>query len=90
MINRLHGIQRLLAQGSNPFPEDLWSKLWVEYEITLFDEKYLWAQKSRCDWIVMGNRNAKFFHLSTIVQRIRNRILAFKYSSNAWVHHPNL
>ena len=49
LMSRLHGIQRSLSQGPNPFLEDLQSQLWLEYESTLFEEETLWAQKSRQD-----------------------------------------
>ena len=41
LMNRLHGIHLSLSHGSNPFLEDLESKLWLEYETVLFES--LWA-----------------------------------------------
>ena len=34
----------------------------------------------------MGDRNTKFFHLSTLERRRRNRILALKNYDNCWIH----
>uniref|UniRef100_A0A803NMW7 Reverse transcriptase domain-containing protein n=1 Tax=Cannabis sativa TaxID=3483 RepID=A0A803NMW7_CANSA len=38
----------------------------------------LWRQKSREVWLRLGDRNSKFFHASTIIQRRRNQILSLK------------
>ncbi|CAN1315455.1 Transposon TX1 uncharacterized 149 kDa protein [Linum perenne] len=41
----------------------------TELERTLWQESILWLQKSRIQWIKDGDRNTKFFHLSTIGRR---------------------
>ncbi|VVA23745.1 PREDICTED: Transposon TX1, partial [Prunus dulcis] len=33
-----------------------------------------WLQKSRNTWLKEGDRNTKFFHLSTIIRRRRNKL----------------
>ena len=86
VINRLHGIQRTLLDEPNPFLEELQSKLLLEYEAVLFEEETLWIQKSRSNWVNLGDRNTRFFHLSTLARRRRNRILTLKDTSNTWVH----
>lgn len=43
------------------------SEIWNQEEI-------FWAQKSRIQWLQCGDQNSKFFHLSTIQRRSRNRI----------------
>ncbi|XP_043700329.1 uncharacterized protein LOC122651058 [Telopea speciosissima] len=37
-------------------------------------EEILWQQKSRSNWIVNGDRNSKYFHISTMKKRTRNKI----------------
>lgn len=38
----------------------------------------LWKQKPRELWLKEGDRNTKFFHLSTIIKRWQNNIDAIK------------
>ncbi|XP_042505574.1 uncharacterized protein LOC122082160 [Macadamia integrifolia] len=38
----------------------------------------LWAEKARCNWAKLGDRNSKFFQLSVKVQRIKNSIRSLK------------
>lgn len=45
----------------------------------------LWKQKSRELWLKKGDRNTKFFHLSTIIQRRHNNIDAIKFEDGSWV-----
>ena len=54
-INRLHGIQRSLLDEANPYLENLQHELYFEYEKVLFEEETLWVQKSRCNWISIGD-----------------------------------
>lgn len=86
LLNRLHGIHRTLSDGSNPFLENLQRQLWWEYEVVLFEEEALWAQKARSRWISQGDRNTKYFHSITMVRRRRNCIYALKDGDGNWVH----
>ena len=45
----------------------------------------LWFQKSRGKWCVHGDRNTKFFHMSTIIRRKRNRVEKLKKDEIQWV-----
>ncbi|CAN0870549.1 Putative ribonuclease H protein At1g65750 [Linum grandiflorum] len=56
-----------------------------ELEDTLRQEELLWLQKSRNEWNVDGDRNTKFFHLTTLRRRARNRITCLKDNSGLWV-----
>lgn len=40
----------------------------------LREEGTLWYKISRVNWIAQGDRNTKFFHLSTIIRRKLNAI----------------
>ena len=35
---------------------------------------------------MLGDRNTKYFHLSTFARRRRNRILALRDANDRWVH----
>lgn len=48
-------------------------------------KEIFYAQKSRVQWLKCGNLNTRFFHLSTIIRRHRNRISCLKNDSGSWV-----
>ena len=45
----------------------------------------LQKQKSRELWLIEGDRNTKFFHLSTIIRKRHNNIDAIKSGDGSWV-----
>ena len=51
----------------------------------LSQEKEIWALKSQVNWLVQGDRNTNFYHVSTLVKRKRNWILAMKDSVGEWI-----
>lgn len=48
-------------------------------------EELLWFQKSRVKWYKAGEKNTKFFYLSTICRRRRNKISMLKNDDGDWV-----
>ncbi|KAL6202707.1 hypothetical protein ACLB2K_026412 [Fragaria x ananassa] len=48
------------------------------------EEKY-WAQRSRIKWLKTGDSNSRFFHLTTIHRRQRNKVVKLKISESAWL-----
>ena len=61
LINSLHGVQHALLNDPNPYLEERQHQVWIDYETILFEEKTLWFQKSKCNWITMGDLNTKYF-----------------------------
>jgi hypothetical protein len=51
----------------------------------LLNNESLWKQKSRQVWLKEGDKNYKFFHLSTIIRRRRNAIDAIKGDDGVWI-----
>ena len=45
-----------------------------------------WNQKSRELWIKAGDRNMRFFHLSTLKRRRRNNISKIKLDDGTWTN----
>ena len=52
----------------------------------LNQEEELWALKSRENWMIQGDRNTNFYHVSTLIRRKRNQILALKNAVGDWIH----
>ena len=55
----------------------------------LNQEEEIWALKSRVNWMIQGDRNTAFYHVSTLVRRKRNQILAIKDSVGEWLYEEN-
>ncbi|VVA30150.1 Hypothetical predicted protein, partial [Prunus dulcis] len=85
LLARLNGIQKALCRGSNIFLSNLEISLIKEYNGVLEQEAMFWKQKSRLQWLQEGDRNTKFFHLTTIIRRRRNKIERLKNNEGVWV-----
>ncbi|KAK9288102.1 hypothetical protein L1049_016549 [Liquidambar formosana] len=48
-------------------------------------EEILWKQKSRVQWLKEGDKNTKFFHLSTVICGKRNSIDFLKNEAGQWI-----
>ena len=71
---RMLGTQKALAVRPNPFLLNLQNQLTEEYNLILQMEEEIWAMKARIDWVIMGERNTSYFHMSTLVRRSKNKI----------------
>ena len=86
ILARLRGIQENLSFRPNDFLVDLERKLRIEYvEVTKLKEEF-WAMKARIRWLVEGDRNTAFYHMSALVRRRRNCILCMKDRVGNWLH----
>ena len=85
IMARLNGIQRALANRPSTFLINLENELIKELDVVLNQEEEIWALKSRVNWLVQGDRNTNFYHVSTLVRRKRNQILAIKDSVGEWI-----
>lgn len=90
LLARLGGVQRALETRLNPFLYNLEKTLTAEYNAVLEQEELIWFQKSRSNWVQLGDRNTRFFHTTTLIRRNRNKILTLKDSAGAWVSDPDL
>jgi len=69
-------VEREIAEdGMMEERRDNESKLLEEQNHLLRMEEIFWLQKSRVKWLVEGDRNTKFFQISTNIRRNVNRIL---------------
>nr|XP_023896924.1 uncharacterized protein LOC112008814 [Quercus suber] len=85
IMARLHGIQKAMALRPSAQLVELEKVLQQELDSILNQERDIWALKSRVNWLVNGERNTSFFHVTTLVRRKRNRINAIKNTVGEWV-----
>ncbi|GKU90595.1 hypothetical protein SLEP1_g4575 [Rubroshorea leprosula] len=84
----LEGIEKALSTHNSHNLLLLHKELTSEYQTILLEEEDLWKMKSRINWLNDGDRNTKFFHLSTISRRKCNRILSFLDENNVEISSP--
>ena len=85
VLARLYGAQRALSnRPSAPFIK-LEKSLHLELETLLDQERDLWTLKSRINWMIQGDRNTSFYHISALARRKRNHIASVKNSAGDWL-----
>ena len=79
---RIKAIQANIAeiQQKPPTKENL------ELDDWLTKEELRWKQKSRELWLKEGDRNSRFFHLSTLIHRRRNLISEIKLDDGSLIN----
>ena len=80
ILARLLGTQKALAHCPNSFLINLQKQLSEEYNLILELEEELWAMKSKTNWIISGERNTAYFHVSALHRRSKNRITCVQNS----------
>ena len=89
LMARINGIQKAIAFKPSSFLLKLEVDLLRDLDLVLNQEEELWALKSRVNWLVQGDRNTAFFHVSTLVRRKRNQIMAIKNLVGEWILEEN-
>ncbi|KAG5562963.1 hypothetical protein RHGRI_005637 [Rhododendron griersonianum] len=88
VLSRINGIQMAQANGFSHNLQILEKDLVSDYNNILTQEEVLWFQKSRAKWIVHGERNTRYFHMSTIIRRRKSKISMLKDNNNIWTEDP--
>ena len=87
---RIKELEKLIEEvrGRDPTKENLEIEvaLCLELEEWMEKEELKWKQKSRELWLREGDRNSKFFHLSTVIRKRNNRINEIKLDDGSWLH----
>lgn len=85
ILSRLAGIQKALCNGPNPFLSRLELSLIDEFNCLLEQEALFWQQKSQIQWLQEADRNTKFFHMTTVICKRRNKIERLRNKEGVWV-----
>lgn len=89
ILDRLLAIQEDLEKQLSQGLLKLQDELNTELELLLDQEEVLWAQKARSSWIREGDRNTRFFHVSTLVRRSFNRVDRIRTDEGVWISDHN-
>ena len=82
---KLNGIQRALAINPSPSLIHLESQLLKDLDVVCGQEIELWALKARINWLVLGDRNTSFYHISALTRRKHNLITSVKNGAGDWI-----
>ncbi|KAH1082621.1 hypothetical protein J1N35_022382 [Gossypium stocksii] len=61
-----------------------------ELENILHHEEMLWKQKSRREWLNLGDRNTSYFYKRTVLKRNFNKITALCNVNGKWIFDPEI
>ncbi|KAL7226194.1 hypothetical protein ACSBR1_021345 [Camellia fascicularis] len=85
LLGRIEGIQASQAINYSHNLHNLELDLVDQYNTVLYQEELLWFQKARANWITQGERNTKYFHLTTLNKRRRRTIEMLRDDHGYWV-----
>lgn len=83
---RIGGIQKSLVKFRLRHLIELEKELQVELEGVLDNEELLWKQKSRSEWLSLGNCNTKYFHCQATKRGQVNQIKSLKLEDDLWCY----
>lgn len=86
LLRRMEGINRILLTEVNPQLQLLRDKLWDEYLVILHQEEAYWFHQAKSKWILLGDRNTRFFHQTAIVRQRKKFFLALQNNDGAWMY----
>nr|XP_011465852.1 PREDICTED: uncharacterized protein LOC105351932 [Fragaria vesca subsp. vesca] len=84
ILARIGGIEKARDRFENLYLINLESTLIQEYNNICEQENLFWRQKSREKWLQDGDKNTRFFHLTTLVRRRRNKIEGIFDAQDVW------
>lgn len=86
ILKRLEGINRVLMKNSIERLLILKDQLWLEYQSIVKYEEAYWFHQAKCKWISLGDLNNKFFHMSAVQKRRRNKVSALQTANEQWIY----
>ena len=84
IIARMLGAEKALARNPSQRLIHLHNFLSEELEKILALEEELWCMKARMNWLIQGERNTTFFHISTLNRRSQNKIVCIQNADGLW------
>lgn len=90
LLNKIGGAQKRLENYYSAGLVKLEANLINEFESVLLQEEILWQQKSRNNWIHLGDKNASFFHNKTQMRHNRNIIDMLQVDGNNWCYEQEI
>lgn len=81
---RMKGIQRTLERVDSLSLYHLEQSLQHEFNHILFQEEVFWFQKSREQWVKLGDKNTPYFHAQTVIRRKRNKVHGLTLPNGIW------
>lgn len=78
-------VSSLQAYGSYSVHKDRMEPIVQQLDELWSREEIHWHQRSRVRWLQFGDKNSRFFHLSTIQRRKRNVVTKIKNSDGIWL-----
>ncbi|KAL0011903.1 hypothetical protein SO802_007011 [Lithocarpus litseifolius] len=85
IMERIYGIQKAISNWPSSSLLNLEKQLQQELEVVLDQERDLWMLKSRINWLIQGDRNTSFYHVSALARRKRNHIASVKDERGVWL-----
>ncbi|KAF7154153.1 hypothetical protein RHSIM_Rhsim01G0092300 [Rhododendron simsii] len=82
--DQLVDIQRKIEEGYKAELADAEKGLLCKLEDLGQKDALFWHQRSRIKWLQLGDKNSRFFHLTTIQRRQRNQVVKLKYVNGTW------
>jgi hypothetical protein len=83
--NLMQQIQEIQKKENSEENFKIEANLQSELNEWLLRNEVMWRQKSRETWLREGDKNSKFFHLSTVIRRRRNAINIIKSDGGEWI-----
>ncbi|KAL4348697.1 hypothetical protein GQ457_17G003630 [Hibiscus cannabinus] len=84
LLAHIRGVEKALENSTANHLVKLEARLKVELDTVLSQEKSLWPQISRVNWIENGDHNTKYFYMATVVLRRNNMINRLKLQDGSW------
>lgn len=89
LLAHIGSVQRCLDNYWSKKLVDLEKEPQIELEEVLDNEELLWKQKSRNDWLMLGDRNTNYFHSQVNKRKRRNKIRALKLDDENWCYYED-